>query len=519
MSKKLKNIGVVSLFTVVSRFLGLARDQLSAAVFGTSIWQDAFVTAFSLPNLFRRLLGEGALTAAFVPTLQQEIQERERAGAFRVLSNVASWLAAVSGAIVVGAMLLFSQSRRILDQDEGWYLVADLSVVLFPYLALVCVAAVFSATLNVLGRFTESALSPVWLNLAMIFALGGAGLLLAETDRARMHWLCAGVLTGGLLQMLVPAAALMREGWRPSWDMTLSPAVRLIGRLMAPALFGVAIYQINIYVSRLIAFSLERSSATALYFANRVMELPIGIFALAVATVVYPLIAQHAAQGKFAEMGEDYRKGLRLILVLNVPAAAGLILLSEPITRLIFQHGRFTADDTQLMAPLLALFAIGMPFFSVVSLTTRAFYAIKDTATPVKVAALSFGVNLALTLGLKDVLGVNGLAVASTVAVVVQTLVLQGLLARRLPGLKFGELWRSLAKIGGATFAMSVAVGIGWQAIRGLAGLGRAADLIAIGGLIPAAVVVYGLGLWALRIEGREEFAALFGKLRARFAP
>jgi putative peptidoglycan lipid II flippase len=517
-SKKLKNISIVSLFTVVSRFLGLARDQLSAAVFGTSIWQDAFVTAFSLPNLFRRLLGEGALTAAFVPTLQQEIQERQRAGAFAVLSNVASWLAAVSVGVVLVAMVLFSQSRRILAQEEGWYLMADLSVLLFPYLALVCVAAVLSATLNVLGRFTESALSPVWLNLSMISALGGAGLLWAETDRERMYWLCAGVLAGGVLQMIVPAVTLIRTGWRPRWDLTLSPAVRLIGRLMAPALFGVAIYQINIYVSRLIAFSLERSSATALYFANRVMELPIGIFAIAVSTVVYPLIAQHAAQRKFDEMGMDYRKGLRLILVLNVPAAAGLILLSEPITRLLFQHGRFTADDTRLMAPLLALFAIGMPFFSVVSLTTRAFYAVKDTTTPVKVAALSFAVNLGLILALKDVFGVNGLAMASTVAVIVQTLVLQGVLARRLPGLKFGELWRSLAKIGLATIAMSAGVAFGWRAATSMTGGARAADAIAILGLIPAAVVVYGSALWLLRIEGRDELAAVFAKLRAKLA-
>jgi putative peptidoglycan lipid II flippase len=281
-------------------------------------------------------------------------------------------------------------------------------------------------------------------------------------------------------------------------------------------LFGVAIYQINIYVSRLIAFSLERSAATVLFFANRLMELPIGVFAIAVATVVYPLIAQHAAQRNFTEMARDYHKGLRLILVINVPAAAGLALLSEPIVRLIFEHGRFTAADTRMMAPLLAIFAAGMPFFSVVSLTTRAFYAVKDTATPVRVAALSFVVNLALTLALKDWLGAAGLAIASTVAVIVQTIVLQRVLARRLPGMQFGELWRTLGKIFAGTMVMSAAVAAGWLAIGQAVGGRRLADVLAIFGLIPVAVAVYGIALWALRIEGREELGALVAKLRGR---
>jgi putative peptidoglycan lipid II flippase len=292
--------------------------------------------------------------------------------------------------------------------------------------------------------------------------------------------------------------------------------VREIGGLMAPALFGVAIYQINIYVSRLIAFSLERSSASVLFFANRLMELPIGVFAVAVGTVIYPLITRHAVEGKFGEMATDLRKGLRLILVINVPAAAGLILLSAPIVRVLFQHGRFTAADTQLMAPLLALFALGMPFFSVVSLTTRAFYAVKDTGTPVRVALVSFFVNLGLTLALKDYFGAPGLVIASTVAVVVQTIVLQRALARRLPGMEFGELWRSLAKVMVATLVMSIVVAGGWRICENLWPHARMADLVAIFTLIPLGVASYAAALWLLRIEGRDELAALATKLLAK---
>ncbi len=517
MSKKLKNIGVVSLLTVVSRVLGLMRDQLGAAIFGASVLNSAFITAFSLPNLFRRLLGEGALTAAFVPTLQDELRDNGRAGAFRLLNQVASWLLLVCGALGVLAIVGFSQSRLLPGHEPRWYLAADLTALLFPYLVMICVAAAFNATLNVFERFTEPALSPIWLNLAMIGFLA-AGWYVTDDELTRMHWQCAGVLIGGLAQMLVPAGVLMREGWRPRFDFGRSARVREIARLMAPGLFGTAIYQINVYVSRLFAFSIDDAAATHIFYANRLMELPIGVFAIAVATVIYPHIAKHAAEKNFAGMGSDYRSGVRLILMINVPAALGLVLLSEPIVRLLFQHGNFLAEDTRSMALLLALFAIGMPFYSVSSLTTRAFYATKDTVTPVKIATLSFVINVALSWSLKGPLGAPGLVVASTVAIVVQTLALQRLLARRLSGMSFGDLWRTVGKVALATAAMGVVVTLGWLALRAGFGGSRVADVVAIFALIPLAAASYAAALWALKIEGREEFVAMVEKLRGRWS-
>jgi putative peptidoglycan lipid II flippase len=188
-SKNLKNIGIVSFLTVVSRVLGLLRDSLSLGIFGAELFMGAFVTAFRLPNLFRRLLGEGALTAAFVPTLQEELKENGRAGAFRLVSQVASWLLVVAGACVTIGMLVFSQADTVAGQEPKWYLAADLTVWVFPYLLFVCLAAAFSAALNVLERFTEPALSPIWLNLTWI-----AGLLAARyvegTDLMKIHLLC-----------------------------------------------------------------------------------------------------------------------------------------------------------------------------------------------------------------------------------------------------------------------------------------------------------------------------------------
>jgi putative peptidoglycan lipid II flippase len=318
---------------------------------------------------------------------------------------------------------------------------------------------------------------------------------------------------GGFLQMAVPAGVLIKEGWRPRFDFTLSPRMYEIARLMAPGFFGTAVYQVNIYVANLLAYQINDSAATLLFLANRMMELPIGVFAIAVSTVVYPLLARHAVEGKFEAMAGDFHRGVRLILLINIPAAAGLALLSGPITRLLFQHGKFTAGDAHAMAGLLALFVIGMPFFSVVNLTVRAFYSVKDTATPVKIAAIDFLVNLGLSLILMRWLGAAGLVLASTTAIVVQTLLLKRALTRRIAEMRFAALWPSLAKILLATALMSIVVGAGWFALGRVVG-GRTADVLAVAGLIPLAGATYAGLLWWLRIEGREELAAL---VAARF--
>jgi putative peptidoglycan lipid II flippase len=511
-SKKLRNIGVVAGLTVVSRVLGLIRDQLSAAVFGTTALASAFVTAFRLPNLFRRLLGEGSLTAALVPTLQEALQRDGLPGAFRLLSQVASWLVVVTGGIVGTAMVVASQARLWPGLEERWYASAELTVILFPYLVFVCLAAVFSAMLNVLHRFTEPALSPIWLNLSMIAALGLAGLHWAETAEGRMMWLCSGVLLGGFLQMAVPAGVLMRLGWRPRFDLTRSAGVREIARLMAPGLWGTAIYQVNLFVAQMLAMALNDSAAAVLFYANRLMELPIGVFAIAVATVVYPLIAKHAASGNIAAMRDDYRSGVRLILAINIPAAAGLALLSEPIIRVLFQRGQFGATDTQLMAPILAAFAVGMPFFSVASLMARAFYAMKDTTTPVKIATISFVVNVVASLVLMRPLGATGLALASTIAVVVQTVLLQRGLAARQAELAFAPLWRDLGKVLLGAAVMSAIVAVGWYPLRSYE---RVGDWLALVVLIPFAAAVYAGVVWVLRIEGREQLRDLVLRRRS----
>ena len=516
MSKKLKSIGVVAGLTVVSRVLGLLRDQLSAAVFGTSALNSAFLTAFRIPNLFRRLLGEGSLTAAFVPTLQQELTHRGRDSAFALVNQVCSWLLLVTALIVAVAMGLSTQSRLITGQEERWYIAADLSVLLFPYLVLICLAAVLSATLNVLQRFSEGAFSPVLLNLCMIASLGGAGLHWASTPMGQMHWLCAGVLLGGLCQLALPATTLLRQGWRPRFDLRWTPGVREIALLMAPGLWGAATYQINQLVIQGLAMSIDDSAASLLFYSSRLMELPIGVFAIAISTVIYPLLSKHAAEGDLTALGEDYLKGIRLILLVNIPAAVGLALLSEPIVRVLFERHHFTAADTAAMGPLLALAVIGLPFFSVVSLSSRGFYAVKDTASPVRIATVSFLVNLVLAYSLRGVLGTAGLVLASTVAVIVQSVGLQLLLTRKLPGMSLSLLRADIAKLFLAALAMGLVVAGGWWGL--CRGHGLRGDLAALLIVIPVGVLIYGATVWLLRVGGLEELSALFDRLRKKLS-
>jgi len=528
-SKSLKNIGVVSALTMVSRVLGLGRDMLVTAVFGTSALASIFYTAFTLPNLFRRLLGEGALTAALVPTLQEELKARERQGAFELVNQVASWLLVVTGGIVALAMLALAQAGKLVSMAGSWGMEvattqrlvasADYAILLFPYLVLVCLAAVLSAALQTLHRFVEPALSPIWLNLAMIGALSGAVYCgWAESPDGRMHWLCVGALGGGFLQMAVPAAALMREGWRPRFDLGRSGPLRQIVALMGPTVFGSAIYLINMAVSRFIGLSLNDSAVTVLNLATRLMELPIGVFAIAISTVVFPLIAKHAADRDDEKLAQSYRKGMRLILVINVPAAVGLAVLAEPLVRVLFQRGAFVASDTALMLPVLAVYALGLPFFSFVNLALKAFYARKDTVTPVRAALLSFVINIGLSLALMRPLGTVGLAVAGNVAIVAQAWFLQRQLAAGFEGLRFAHLVRDLMKIVGASLVMGLAVAGGWWSWSHFLSESKTADVLGLAVLIALGVMLYGGLLWALRIEGREELAALFNKFRAKFA-
>jgi putative peptidoglycan lipid II flippase len=289
-------------------------------------------------------------------------------------------------------------------------------------------------------------------------------------------------------------------------------------RLMVPTLFSSSIYLVNMSVSRIVGISLNDAAVAVLNFAQRLMELPIGVFAVAVSSVVFPLIARHAAAGDHVNFAGAYRKGMRLILVINIPAAAGLAVLAMPIIRLVFQRGNFGQEATDMMTPVLIANAIGLPFLSFASLALRAFYAQKDTMTPVRAALLSFGVNLVLSIALMRPLSTVGLAIASSVASAVQAVYLQSHLARKQEALAFRHLGGDLGKILVATTVMTVVVATGWWAWLHAGPHTKIVDGVGVSLLIAVGVAVYAGMVWSLRVEGREDLTALMKRVRAKAA-
>lgn len=430
-----------------SRVLGLVRDQLIAGFFGTGGFAAAFIIAFQIPNLFRRLLGEGALTSALMPVMTHERKLGGNARAFAffnlVICRVAPWMFAITAlfsAIAVGIALAPEEwiaagaTMAGADGDVSRHrLAAWLTALCMPYMPMICIAAVFTAGLNMLGKFTVTALSAVWLNLSMIFSLGVLGYFLGDTPTERVVWLCSGALLGGALQLGIPAWAMWREGWRFSLNRTRNEAWDDLKAMFLPAVVGAGINQINIFFTRFLAFSLDEQALSVYYYANRIVEIPVGIFTVTVTTVVFPLLAKHAAEQNSQALGGTFAHGMRLIYAINIPATVGIIALAFPLVKLFFEHGNFTAEDTNATVPVLWVFALAVPFYAVSGLIGRALNSLKDTKTQTKMAGVAFGLNCVLAPVLGWFFGAVGLATANLISAAIQCVALYIVLRRREP--------------------------------------------------------------------------------------
>ncbi len=508
MSKLLSRIGLVSSLTLVSRILGLGRDMLTVAIFGASVWNSAFITAFTLPNLFRRLLGEGALTAALMPNLSEELEENGRQAVHTLVNKTLSWLLVICGGIILAAWAILFLVQNV-SVSEKWILKSQLGIILFPYIALICMAAILSAVLNLFGRFGVPALTAVWLNLSIILFLGGIGSWLGGSPFEKMMFLCAGVMIGGFFQLIVPVWALRKEGWQPHLDFAVSDRLRNVMLLTLPGIYGAAAHQINILISRELAFYINDAGASLLYYSNRLVELPLGMFTIAISTVIFPALTKAVAGGRDSEFLFNYKKGVCLSTMMACPAAIGLGLLASEIIQTLFEHGLFKSNDTKSMVPILYIFAIGLPFYSFISIETRAFYAIKDIKSPVKAATLALLVNLLLSLALMRFFQTIGLAIASNASVVFQCFVLHFMLRKKRSDIRLRELGPDLLKIAAASIIMGIAV-FGCRLVLALfIPQGHFGSLVALVFLIPLGSATYFLVLKAMRMESASEAISL----------
>jgi putative peptidoglycan lipid II flippase len=507
MLQNLRNIAVISLSTVGSRFLGLVRDILIFAALGTSIWNSAFILAFTLPNLFRRLLGEGALTSAVVPVFTDVLKSQGREAAFLFFNQVLLRVSALLLATVTGGVVVLALLNNLGLLSGRWILGADLSVVLLPYMIFICLAAVVSAGLNVIGRFAAAALTPVLLNLSMIAALV-AGWCLGSGQKELVYLLCGGVLFGGLLQLALPTWDLIRQGWRPRLSRESSAPLEQVWSLFLPGLMGAAILQVNILVSRLLAFSLDESSVSVLYLASRLMELPLGVFTISVATVFFPLLAAAVSDRDKWGFAQAFNQGVRLILAISIPAGLGLLLLAEPILALLFNWGNFSAGDVQATQPLLIIYALGLPFYSLATFATRGLHAQKDMISPVRVAGLCLSINAVAGYLLMQFFGAAGLAAANIIAAAVQAALLWKRLAYAVEGVRARNLLRPSLQIALGALGMGAVIG---GLLLGFHELGPAEDeklsfASLVGLAVPLGVLVY-FGL--LNLLGFEDIGEL----------
>lgn len=495
----LRSVGVVAGITLLSRFAGYGRDIVATAFFGTGLYADAFVAAFRLPNILRRLVGEGNVSAAFVPVFEHAAGERPEDDLWGLADTfhlaIAASAALLTSVGILAAPLLV-RHLLIPGKPEAWQVTTNLVWITFPYLIFISAASALMAILNARDRFSAAAFTPVLYNLTMISSV----VVMLRADTPIYVWAAAAVV-GGFLQWLslVPHAWKLGMRFRPRVSLS-DPALRRIALLMLPGLFGVGIVQVNVVVGQYLASFLATGSISSLFFAFRITELPLGVFAVAVATVVLPLMSRQAARGDRAAMLGTLNFALRQVIFITLPASVGLVVLRREIVSLLFERGAFDAASTAATAEALAAYGIGLVGIAGVRVVAPGFFALRDTLTPVLVAAVAMVVHLVACLALVGPLGHAGLALAGSVAASVNVGLLLLLMRRRVGTLGGRRLATALLRLGTASAVM------GWV-IWGL----RARWLSPA----PAGLLSRGAGLGAVIAIGVLTYLAAAALLRA----
>lgn len=468
-----KHARTVTLLTFLSRLTGLARDAALSRVFGAGPLMSAFFFAFMIPNLFRRLFGEGALSAAFLP-IYARLHETDAVRCRAFASLTVAWLAIGLGAltIVAEAALLLLASLNGHDHTALW-----LTAIMLPYMPLVCLVAVLGAMLQVRGRFGPTAASPVILNLCI---MGAAVLLLPYFDSqlavdARQHtfMIAASVIVAGVLQLVWTVIALREKPWWTREQASARDETRAMVRLAGPMILSLGVLQLNTFFDGLIAsypvtfqtrdffgwhFPLDEGAMAVVSFAQRLYQFPLGVFGIAIATAIFPLLSKQALDP--AAFVTTLRRGLRLVLFIGLPASAGLLLVQRPLTAVIYEGGEFSAEQTSRVAAVVAGYALAIWAYSMTHVLTRAFYARGDSRGPMRIALAVVALNLVLNCSLIWLLREAGLAWSTATCAVVQVAWLLRRLRRSIPGVVDRSVRTSWLQTITLTLLMSGIVGL-----------------------------------------------------------
>ena len=474
----LKSARTVSLCTLLSRVLGLARDIICASFFGTSLAWDAFVVAFKIPNLFRRLFGEGALSAAFIPVFTEYLETKGKKDAWELVNVTGTLLFIILGSLVVLAEISFSIIPTVFSLNSKWELVLSLLLITFPYVMFICMVAFAMAVLNSLKHFLMPALAPVALNACWILGVLFLTPAFGDTLDTKIFGVAVVILIGGMIQLAIQLPVLRKEGitfW-PSLHFS-HPGLKRIIALMLPIIFGLAVVQINVLMDSLIAiafakppdgaehfslagitipYPLETGAASVLYYGDRLIQFPLGVFGIAMATAVFPYFSTYAARKDWTNFSDTFNRAIRVILFIGIPASIGLILLRRPLVELFYERNAFTSESTYRTSAVILFYAFGVWAYSTSHVIIRAFYSIQDTKTPVKVGAGMVALNLILNLTLIWFLREGGLALATAISATIQIIILFVLLRKKLNITGHKHIITSAIKTLIATFFMYI---------------------------------------------------------------
>jgi len=495
--------GVVGAATLLSRILGYVRDMVIAAVLGAGMASDAFFVAFRIPNLLRRLFAEGSLTIAFVPVFLEQLKKKGKQDAFEMARSAILVLSAILAFVTIAGIIFSPAIIHIIgfgfvDLPEKFGLTVKLTRIMFPYLFFICLVALSMGILNSMGHFAAPAIAPVFLNIAMIAAIWIASLF-SNNPAAHAIGLAWGVIAGGVLQLVLQLPFLARAGLRLAGKARLfHPAIKKVGALMVPAVFGSAVYQLNIIIGTLLATMLPEGSVSYLYYADRLVQFPLGVFAISAATAALPSISRQAAAGDLDAAIDTFGYSMRFILFISIPAMVGLIVLREPLVELLFQRGGFDARAAGMTADALLYYGIGLWAFSAVRIVVSTFYAFSDTKTPVVMAVIAICINCELSLVLMGPLLHCGLALATSIASMVNLLLLTRALHAKLGRLGLADVLRSALKTVVSSALMGLAV---WFASHGLMppGSGFVAHLLGISACVALGVASFLLFSYILK--------------------
>jgi len=464
----LKSARLISILTLTSRVLGLARDMAFSYAFGAGSVQSAFQLAFQVPNLFRRLLGEGALSAASIPVLSETLHREDRAAMDAVAGRLLGLLIivlvglCVIGQIVAGMLYVYCR------HGGYWSLVMGLLVLMMPYMIFVCLSANLGGIQNIFGRFGLPAALPILMNVFLIVAIAAIPWV-PGGPRRQIVLPAAMVLVAGAVQLALQWRAVKQCGLTLKLSLDRShQAIRRIGLTMIPMAAGLGAVQLNTLVDSLIASWLvdpngQRPGTAILYFAQRLYQFPLGVFLVALATAIFPALSKHAADRDFPGLSRTLSRGIRVAMFIAVPCMVGLILVRGPLVRALFAHGEFkeTPHADLRVALALAMYTLGLWAYGMNHLMVRAFYAIQDAKTPLKVAMVTVVLNLGLNLELVQTsLREAGLALATAVSAAVQLVVLWILFRKKLDHLQWKPIAASAARTLLATAFMGVIVGM-----------------------------------------------------------